>query len=422
MLDQLLPLFKTKTFLQVTITILGTVITSGLGALFFIVLARNLGPAEFGILMVLITTAVLIADILDVGINTTLVRFVSHSLAANGKALYQYISLGFFCKTIIWLVVLVFGIILSRPISQLLQNSQVLRDLLVYSFVGAGGIALLSISLAIIQAYQRFYVYNFIQILTNLMRILILLLIIQVGLLSIKSVMTLYLLIPLVGLLISLYFLPMQKILRSKYSIGNFSKMFKFSKWVALFTVIGVISSKMDTFLNARLVNNYDLGLYAVANQLIMVAPQVVSSIGAVIAPKFSSFNKKSDMITYFKKVQIFVLGLALTGFLVIPIASYLIPILLGGVYLQSVPIFIILLSATMISLIALPTHVSIIYYFSRPDIFSRLSLGNFIIMFGVGYLMISRYGITGAALTVVISSLFNFLVPLFWLLTKLRR
>ncbi|MBI2600214.1 oligosaccharide flippase family protein, partial [Candidatus Daviesbacteria bacterium] len=59
-------IFSTATWKQSQITVIGTIINGVLGALFYILLARILGPAEFGILTVSLTTLVLIADMADI--------------------------------------------------------------------------------------------------------------------------------------------------------------------------------------------------------------------------------------------------------------------------------------------------------------------------------------------------------------------
>lgn len=415
-------ILKTATFRQSAITISGTIITGFLGALFFIILARSLGPADFGLLMIAVTTAVLIADITDLGINTGVVRFVSKALASSKGDAFEYLKLGLIVKLLVWVVVLAGGLLLAPFASIYLFNKSELIEPLKISLIGVGGISLLFISVATLQAFQRFFVYSLIQVFTNLVRILGLSLLIYAGILSLKSSILIYALVPFFGFFMALTFLPIKKIFVAKWNFKKLQDMFSFNKWVACFTIIAAISSKMDTFLNAKLLSSFDVGVYAAANQLVVIVPQIISGLGAVVAPKFASFQDKNIMLAFFRKLQLFVFGICAIGLLVIPFSFYIIPLIYGTEYQNSASIFIILFLAMLIFLISLPVHTSIIYYFSRPDVFVWVSVGHLIIMFGVGFVMIANFGILGTAITVLIGNLFVFIVPLGWFLKRIRK
>lgn len=372
--------------------------------------------------MIAVTTAVLIADITDIGINTGVVRFVTKALTSSKVEAFEYLKLGLIVKLMVWVIVLAGGLLLAPFASVYLFKKLELVEPLKISMIGVGGISLLFIAISALQAFQRFFIYSLIQVFTNLVRILGLSFLIYAGLLSLKSSILVYSLIPFVGFFMALTFLPIKKIFVAKWNFKKLQEMFSFNKWVAFFTIIAAISSKMDIFLNAKLLSSFDVGVYAAANQLVFVVPQIISSLGAVAAPKFASFQDKNIMLAFFKKLQLFVFGICAVGLLVIPFSFYIIPLIYGAEYQSSVSVFIILFLAMLIFLISLPVHTSIIYYFSRPDIFVWVNTSHLIIMLGVGFVMISNFGILGTAITVLIGSLFNFIAPLIWFLIKVKR
>ncbi|MDP3758395.1 MAG: oligosaccharide flippase family protein, partial [Candidatus Daviesbacteria bacterium] len=100
-------ILSTATFKQSQITIAGTLINGTLGALFYIVLARFLGPSDFGLLTISLTTLVLIADIADIGTNTGLIRFVSSHLSFDKEKAYRFLKLSLEIKLIAWVVAFV---------------------------------------------------------------------------------------------------------------------------------------------------------------------------------------------------------------------------------------------------------------------------------------------------------------------------
>ena len=199
-------------------------------------------------------------------------------------------------------------------------------------------------------------------------------------------------------------------------------QFFKFNRWVALFTIIAAISSRLDIFLNARLLSVKEVGIYASASQLTQIVPQIVGALGVVAAPKFASFQNKVEMLIYFKKFQLMVFGLSFLLSLAIPISFYAIPFLYGATYSQAVIPFIILLLAMVVFLISVPLHNTIIFYFGRSDIFVWVSFVHFLIIGIVGFFMITNYGVIGTALTVLIGMMANFLLPLGWFLYKIRK
>ena len=98
------PLIKTATFRQSTITFSGTVINGLLGAVFYILVARFLGPSSFGLLMVAITLLTLISDIGDLGTDTGLVNFVGRNIKKKPLKAYRFLKLGLKIKLIHCLV------------------------------------------------------------------------------------------------------------------------------------------------------------------------------------------------------------------------------------------------------------------------------------------------------------------------------
>ena len=122
------------------------------------------------------------------------------------------------------------------------------------------------------------------------------------------------------------------------------------------------------------------------------------------------------------KKLQVMVLIMAMVGILSIPIVSFLIPMIYGESYLTSIPVFIILFLAMLVFLIAVPIHMAVFYYFGYPKLFFFTGISHFIIISVVGWNLISLFGPQGAATTVLIGQVFNFVVPLIWIVRRIDK
>lgn len=415
-------ILSTATFRQSQITILGTVFNGVLGAFFYILLARYLGPANFGLLSVSIATLTLIADIADLGTNTGLVKFVSESLVSDKSKALRFLKLSLEIKLAVWLGVFLFGFLLSPFIAtQIFHKTELIIPLRLVMF-GVGGALFFSFATSSLQSFQKYFIWSIINILTNLTRLVFIFVLLFYQQLNLTSSLLSFILLPFFGFLLTLLFLPTNQILSSKNEFGLGRTFFKYNFSVAAFTVLAAISARLDTFLGARLLTSHQLGIYSAANQLTQVIPQVVGALGVVAAPKFASFQNINEMLIYFKKFQLLVLGIAILALLAIPLSFYLIPLIYGSEYILGVVPFIILLLGMLIFLISVPLHNSIIYYFAKPLVFVWVSVGHLFITGILGYFLISTYAMVGAATTVLIGMIFNFITPLLWFLERIKK
>ncbi len=120
-------IFQTVTWKQSQITVIGSLINGGLGLLFYILLARILGPSDFGLLTVSIVTLTLISDIADFGTNTGLVRHVSAYLNSDKHKALRFLKLSLEIKLLVWIGVLTLGVYLAPVIAQQIFNKPELR-------------------------------------------------------------------------------------------------------------------------------------------------------------------------------------------------------------------------------------------------------------------------------------------------------
>lgn len=415
-------IFSTATFKQSQITIIGTIINGLLGAAFYILMARSLGPSDFGLLIVSVATLTLIADIVDFGTNTGLVRFVSSSLISNKERALRFLKLSLKVKLAVWVLVLIVGITLAPIVADKVFNKTELAFPLKLTMIGVGGALFFSFATASLQAFQKYLTWSVVNISTNFLRLVFIFILFFYGQLNLTSGFVTYLSLPFFGFSFASLFIPIRKIftVKDEFSVGK--EFFRYNFWVALFTIIAAISSRLDTFLIARFLPTREIGIYGAANQLVSVIPQIIGALGVVAAPKFASFVDIKQMITYFKKFQLMVIGLSLVGLLAIPLSYFMIPLIYGPNYIETVLPFIILFFAMLIFLISVPVHNSIIYYFGKSQVFVWVGIGQLFIIGILGYLLISSYGLIGAATSVLIGMIFNFVAPLVWFLVRIRK
>ena len=420
MKDILTQIIKTRTLKDAAISFTGTFVNGLLGLAFYILMARNLGPLNFGIFSVAVATLTLITDISDVGTDTGLVRFVGKYLNSNKLKALRFLKLGLKVKLVAWLVVLVLGWFLAPFVSaNILAKSELVVPLRL-ALVGVGGALLFSFATHAVQAVQRFWVWSGLNVAGNLVRLLVIIFLISLMRLHLTSGLVVYIAVPFLGFLAGLFFMP--SFFKVKNEFGVAKEFFKYNKWVALFVLIAAVSSRLDTYISTRLISLAEVGIYSVAIQLAGIVPQIVFALASVVAPKLAGYDSDIKVKNYLKKLQVFTLGLALVGLIIgIPLSRVVIPLFYGNQYLGSVAPFAILLLAQAIFLISVPVHTAVFYYFGYPKLFFFIALGHLAIIGGLGVPLIGLYGYMGAAITVLVGNVFNFMVPAVWVVQKFR-
>ncbi len=414
-------IIRTKTFEHSVITLLGTGVNGVLGVLFFILLARELGPSEFGLVSVSIVFLTLISDIADLGINTGLINFISKHIHSDTIKVKKFLKLGLESKIFFWFVVLISGWFLSPFIADYFLLKIELIMPLRLALVGVGGAMLFSFTTNSLQALQLYRVWSMLNIGANTFRLLITITLISLLTLTPGSALLTYIAVPFFGFLVGMFFLP-KRFLKVKDEFSIAKDFFHFNKWIALSILISAFASRVDTFFLTRLTSFSDVGIYSAASQLTSFLPQITYAIAAVVAPKLGGFASPILAFTYLKKLQLYTLGIAALSLVAIPLAIFVIPVFYGKSFIESIPVFVILFFSQLIFLLSLPSHQSIFYYFSKPKVLTFVSFFHLLIISLICYFLILKFGVIGAAWGVFIGSLFNLLVPGLYVLKKFRK
>ncbi len=420
MREKIRTVLGTATLRQSGITFVGTIINGALGAVFYILSARALGPASFGIMSVALGVAMLASSIGDLGTDTGLVRFVSYYLKKDRNKANRFLKLTFKAKIIAGLSITTLGYFLSDSIAKYLFQKPELSPGLKIAFLAVIFTLIYGFVVSYLKALQKFFLWAAVQVGANLVRVIAILALFLFGLITVEVSLWTYVLTLLTGFIIGIIFLVPKDFLFVKKENSVASELFHYNKWIASFTLVAAFSSRLDTFIGARLLTSTDIGLYSAANQLVYIVPQIIGALGTVIAPKMAGMEA-SQVVAYLKKSQLLVLGLAFLGLLAAPVVAFLVPYIFGSQYVDATPPFFVLLLAMLVFLIAVPVHNVILYYYSYPKLFFYLAIGHLVIISILGWLMISSFGIMGAAVTVLVGTIFNFVVPTLWVLKRIK-
>ena len=400
-------------------TITATILSGVLGLLFYMLVARSLGPTAFGLFSVAIATLALIADIGDLGTDSGLIRFIG-KYDKQKDIQKKLLKLSIEVKILVWIFVLLVGLIFSEFIANSFFQKPQLVVPLRLAFVGVGGALFLSFSSHALQAFQKYKTWSAILVLANLFRLIFIVFLMFFLALNLQNALIIYIMVPFIFFLIGLTFLPNFFASKNEFSVSK--EFFNFNRWIFILSIISAISSRVDTFLIARLLSLEQVGLYSAANQLTSFMPQLSFAIATVVAPKLTRFNKKSEVFNYVKKLQLFIFGLCSLGLLGIPVAYLIIFHLYGSKFTGSFIPFVILYLSQLVFLVALPIYQSIFYYFGKPQVFVPVTFLQLLIVIILCLILINPLGIVGASLAVLVGNVFFLIFPTIWAIREFRK
>ena len=365
---------------------LGTVINSFLGLLFYLLVARVLGPADFGHFSFILGLGLLSAELGDFGLGSSLIKF------GSGDDFPAVFTLAFLQRVASAAVILVIFMI----------------SLQVYA--AAVGISLLFIGLISqsLLARQKYSNYILVNVLGNLLRLGLTFFLIYSGLLTVVSALVVFGLANFLSFITGLASLAM--IFRKKLvDFAGAKKLLgpvtAYSRWLFASYAISSVAAKIDIPLLYFLGGAAVTGLYSSAQKLVSVFAQVAVSIEGVFAPKLAIEEKQSK---FFKEYFFVVLLATAAVFITMLTSGFIIPLIFGSKYLDAAPVFNWLLVGMIFFLFSGPFTAGVLYQKGKSVFHLAGSALQLVFTVTLYFLLIPGYGIWGVAGAFILSQAFN--------------
>lgn len=385
---------------------IGNASNAALGFIVNLLVARTMGPEEFGLYTSAIAAGAVVISLSDLGINTGVVRFASKYLneqAENKAFAIFYSALKF--RLVLGVLLTIVGVGLSRLIAQELFDEPRLTILLQISFFGLLIPIISGLFGAIFQVYREFKKSVFLGILGGTVNLT------YVGLLWLLQRMTLINLIAgsvlLAGALLFVTgsFLPKNIFSVRKTDSILSRNLYHFSKWIMISSISVVLANNLDYYMLLWFRGAEAVGTYAAAWKLGYVFPILAGAMGTVLLPHVSSFETKERMKQYLTKAFRVTLPIAILTWVLIPIAQPLINLIFGSEYMPAIPVFKILIIAFSITIVINPLGL-VVYSLNKPHYFSIMNLVQLAVTIIGNIVLIPIYGIIGPAITVLLTGI----------------
>lgn len=369
---------------------------------------QHLGDTLFGILTIALIV-VGASTLFDLGMGRTTTKFSTEAITLNqldkiplilGCATFTQIILGLIgCVAVIVLAPIIANEILNVP-SQYITETQ---DVIVLSGISIP-IALISGSYrGLLEASHRFDIVNILRIIFNSLTYLSPLIGIAFGW-GVANIVALILVFRLFHLITLFYACKRLHPLISwvpKYNYYQFHSMFGFGGWVALSNLLSPLQENMERIIVASLLPIAQLTYYSAPKEMLDRIYILPGSITAALFPTLTSIatSEKDKLLPLFVlATKIILISVALPLFLIAALAHPLLTLWVNEEFasLGALVVQILALGALASSLNSLA--MTLFQSVGRPDITPKQQLIRFPIIAIIAWVLISEYGLAGAA------------------------
>jgi len=379
---------KLKSFIKdFSIVAIGNTLSKLLAAVCVIIIARYLGPEDFGKFSILFSIMVIISS----GLTGLDITYVYNKTGKSNKikfSYHTYVS----SKFLIAITIAIIGITSVQYLNKYIFHNEVSTVGLVITFFSALSFIAFTQTYTFYQAKEDFVKYSWTRIIFNFLVLLI-------AFIFIYSKTNKYYIftIPylITGFIIFLTFFLFNKeifIFKKNLSLINF---YKTGKWIILSEICFVLITRLDFLILSHYIKGEILGFYSVALRIINIYLMFTAAFSAIMLPKASGI-KNNNQVTEFYKASFF-LFLFLTSLNIILIFSsnIIIRILFGVQYLPSAQFTQLLLIAYIPFTLYQPFRY-LTYTFNKTHILFLVPFLQIILLLTIGPFFIDRFGPKG--------------------------
>lgn len=400
MLKKICAQLKSQTALDASLMTFATGISSVLAAVFFILVARSMGPEKLGIFSLATAACFMLTDMLDIALNTSLVRFVAAHLKTDPELSQKYLKFIFKLKLKIGLVIFLLLLIFARPFTSLLAFSGS-PSISILIGMGAAFLLIYNFSTSHLQARKNFFRAGIGIILLPALRLLAFILLYFFQKTEVLAVLFIYFITVPLAALFTLSLAP-GKFLKVKDENLVAKKFLSYTAPLTLGYALAAVSGRIDNFILANFTGSVAVGFYSAAFRLFTPVQFFAGSLSMVFAPRFASFNKYLDTNKYFLKTLIVVSLLSLLLLLFIPFSPLIIKLFYGDQFSRSVPVLKTLFFGFAALLLQAPFTSALLYYYSQTGLFALVNLIQLLCLVGLNLILIPLYHEWGSSLAFV--------------------
>ncbi|MFA5339247.1 MAG: oligosaccharide flippase family protein [Candidatus Omnitrophota bacterium] len=407
-----------KTIKDYITVLFGTGFSRGVSFLNSIIVARILGPADFGKFSIFFTVMVL-TWLFPQAFDATFIR--NAAIAESDDEKREYFKMAVIMK----IIYSVIAIVISYPLSILLakycfQKPGIEWVITLAVISGVFQSFLMTIA-SIYQEREHFTMFSFFYSFYTVTIFLMLILSVVFGMRpSFNMAIAMYASVSLAIGTVSIYLIFKRKI-RNLLPLDTkiLNSSFAFGKWIFGTMTLGYLFTRLDLFFLPRYVKFESVGIYFSAQQFILVISVMTGSLSNVFLPKgCKALESRATYARFIKESFIISSAINILVVILIIFAHSIIRVLYGPDYESAGSIMRILLLGYLFSIVYMPFSA---LFFALGMMKQRFMLeaSKFVIALILLFMLVPSYGIWGAAISITITFILNSAVSMIYIKNK---
>ncbi len=395
-------LLFSKTARNTYLVFLGNIFSAFFAFLFTVILVRNFSFSDFGYFSALLSFLLLVSDVSDIGIGTSLSRFLP-PMESQKERLLSFLKTSFLVQFIIAGSIFLIFFLFSSILSEILFHTKQMDYLVKITAIGIFFAVMVNFSQYTLSARQKFLQVGLLTSASSLFRLALLLLLIYLVSVSLTNVVWIQSITLFIAALIYFKLLGF-KFLKVRRTAGDFRKLISFACLLGIARGLTAMASRLDVLMLIAFTNSTEAGIYSTASRVISIYPLLSGNFSTVIAPRLAATSDKKMLRQYMLKVILATIGLIGTIIVMLFIAKPFMVTLFGEKTIEAVPVFRLLLISMIFFVGSIPAVSLAIYYLKKPYILTINSVLQLIIVFVGNIIFIPRFARMGAAISLILA------------------
>ncbi len=382
------------------ITVFGAGINVFLGFVFTIIVARSLGPADFGTFSVISSLILIFLSFSDLGTISSANRFLPTASEENKEKIIKIVYLVNF---VIASLMTIFLFLTATPLSEVVFKTKNFSSIIALSSPAILGLCLWTVGLGVLYAKREFLRGVLVDTSAVIFKIGAVFLVILFYKLNLFSTILAFAYTPFLTLILAFIFIS-PKFFSTSVPKELVRQIFSFSVWIFLARIAIAILGQVDNIMLVRLADETATGLYAAANRITFVFPVMINGLSVVLMPRFASFNRIEDAKKFLRKIMAVTILFIAPIALLFSVSDPLVFWIYGASYTAASEVFRFLLLRTIFFLAATGPLTMLVYFFGSSKTFAVLSILQLLILVVANIIFIPQFGAAGPAVSGALS------------------
>lgn len=356
-----------------------------------LVVARLLGPAEFGLFTTFTVVTIWAHNLMGEGFDPGVVRLYArhHGVDAARASAVIGSALVMRALLVVPMLVLFWGGAAWWFAPDVAEVARV-------GALTAIAASFATLSLAVLQARERFVAYALLTPLGNLLRLVSVPLLMVAGWLQIGPLIwtqaATFVLAAAIGL-----GLLRTDLRRMRFSRETLGQLFGFGKWTALASLCFLLQAYLAVPMLAHFKGPAAAGAYAAAATLLMVIDQFTIALLTVKLPATSRIESVAGLRRFVRGLAPRLLAVGAGLLLLIPLAAPIVGLVYGPAYQGSAAVMQALLPGFIATLLSHPLYL-VLYSLDRPHVYAASGVIALAVWLALAAWLVPDHGVLGAA------------------------